>query len=1117
MNRIHFLSLLVLALLLGTIAGAQTTTTGGISGVISDTSGAVLPGVKVTLANNATSATEITTSNSAGSYRFELLPPGSYTIQVNAAGFAKIRTRVLVANSQVVDADLKLAVGSSQQTVEVTAQSEMLQAEDANVETTIQQSQMTEVPNSGNNLLYETRITPGFVGTQFGVVGNTMYQIDGENFNDPYNNANNSGASNLTLGLDDISETSVTANGYSGQYGGLVGASVSYTSKSGGNRLHGDATWYWTGTPMIANTFLHKVTGTPRSAEVANQWAAQISGPVVIPHVFDGHNKLFFLADAEGLRAVLPGAASTVAVPSTNLEAYTIQTLTNDNLTASIPYYQNIFNLYNTAGKEHNALPGDPTFSGTAASTGCGTLNSADAAALGSAPGACADYYESTATSFANEALQIYRVDANIGANDKAYIRYEYDGGTQPTFIDPINSAFNSISIQPQDDGQFNETHTFGTRVVNNFILGGLWYGALFGPANQAATVAVFPAELVFGDSSFTTLGGEDFSFPTGRNISTAQVQDDVAISEGAHTIKFGAKAYFIKENDHYFTAGTVPEESAPTLSAFINGGYDPSSLKNGSYTESTSFSETFPERPNYPVSENQLAFYVGDEWKVNRELNLTLTLRAEHQGNINCADSCLTELSTPFPELNHSASIPYNQAYVFNQTSILPGLQAIEMQPRFGFAYNPSFMQSIVVRGGGGFFYDGLASSTLEGIAKNPPLKPSFSVSQDHLAQNETMGNLYTDTQAYDTAFVNGIKSGETEAQIKASLPTASEQNAFTPPNVYTSQNNFKMYYVEKWNLEVQKLFGSNTSLDVNYFGNHGVHKPFTNAGLNAFSPTGAIAGLPTTVPDPRFGIVYYYTSGGLTRYNGVVTTFTRRFAHRSIFTAGYTFGKTMSTGANGFSTSTSTGTTDIGAPPDPYHPLAFYGPDSTDQRHAFTANYVYRVPWNNPFYGQWEVSGAALAYSGLPFTAIDTKGTSSISSYSTGNYGASLIADYEGGGEASCAVYGNACLTSSEFGSATSVGLNGPRNAWRGPDYYSTDVNLTKDVPLHWEGGMFSVSVQAFNVLNHPDFTKPTGSLSSGSFGKVTSTYNPTGIFSGVGGDDSPRILQFKTRIVF
>jgi len=178
----------------------------------------------------------------------------------------------------VLAADLKLTLGSDAQTVDVDATGTILQAENGNVATNITQVQMEEVPNSGNNLMYVKNITPG-MNTGFGVVGNTFYTIDGENFNDPYNNANNSGASNLTLGLNDIQETTVTGNGYSGQFGGLVGASVSYVSKSGGNRLHGNASWFWTGRSLIANTYLHKSVFpaqpiVPRSFENANQWSA---------------------------------------------------------------------------------------------------------------------------------------------------------------------------------------------------------------------------------------------------------------------------------------------------------------------------------------------------------------------------------------------------------------------------------------------------------------------------------------------------------------------------------------------------------------------------------------------------------------------------------------------------------------------------------------------------------------------------------------------------------------------------------------------------------------------------------------------------------------------------
>ncbi len=1139
--RFFVLSLLFIGLSLP--SNAQTTTTGGVAGVVTDSSGAVLSGATVVLTNVATDAKQDAKSSASGSYRFDLLPPGTYKLTVDQQGFERLESRLVVDSSKVVAANLKLTVGSMQQTVEVTAVAELINADDANVATTVSQTQVAEVPNSGNNLLAETRITPGF-NTGFGVVGNTLYQIDGENYNDPYNNANNSGASNLTLGLNDVSEATIIANGYSGQYGGLVGATASFTTKSGANRVHGNANYYWTGRSLIANTYLHKsvVSATnpivPRSFENANQWAAMISGPLTIPHVFNGHDKLFFLADAEGLRAILPASPVTVALPSANLETYTISKLTSLGLTNSIPFYQKMFNIYNTAAAAHNAQPGNPTYSNTttftnASTTGCPTasnsLSAADLTGLGltsangvytGLAGACTLSYASNAITYANEALEIFRVDANLSANDKFFIRYEHDAGVQPTTIDPISPSFNAISIQPQHNGQFNETHTFGAKAVNNFILAGLWYGALFGPADLNAALSVFPGQLAFSDSSLSGLGGSNGSFPTGRNITTIQIQDDVAINEGAHTLKFGGKGYLIKENDHYFTAGTVPTLTVASLGAFINGGYDPAFVSGGTFSKATTFAQTFPPKANQPVLINQLAAYAEDNWKATRELTLSFALRLEHQGNIHCLTNCLTQLQSQFPSLNHSTTanqLSYLQAYQFNQDVVFPGLQELEWQPRIGFAYNPSFMQSIAIRGGYGIFYDGLAGSTLEGVAKNPPTKPSYSVSQDYLAQTETKSNLWTDTQAYNTAFVAGINSGLTEPQIQASLPTAAERNAFTGPSVYAPQTNFKMYNVQKWNLEVQKSFGHSDVISINYLGNHGTHKPYTNAALNAFSTSGAIAGLPTAIPDTRFGPVYYYVSGGSNNYNGVIASYTHKFRQNGIFTAGYTYGKILDNGANGFSTSTSTGTVDIGAPPDPYHPNEFYGPATTDERHNLVIDYVYKVPFHNIFYGGWQVSGSAFAFSGLPFTVIDTSTSSSINSYKTGNYGASLIATFRGGYKTRCNYGADVCLNSSEFGPATSVGLNGPRNAWTGPAYVSTDFALTKVIPLHWEGGVFSASAQAFNVLNHLNFARPTGSLSSPSFGKITSTINPSGIFSGVGGDDSPRILQLKATVTF
>jgi hypothetical protein len=1117
LKQSRFLALLCMVIFSFSLLNGQTSTTGSVAGVVTDPTSAILPGSVVVLKSLSTGATQTTKSNSSGSYRFDLVPPGDYTLTVDQAGFSKMETTITVANAQVLGVDLKLTVGSESQTINVEAVASTLQTENGNVATNVSQKQIAEVPNSGNNMTYVTKLTPG-MGTGFGVSGSTtLYTVDGMRNNDPYNNSNNSGPSNMMMGINDVQEATVTGNGYSGQFGGLVGAQVSFVTKSGGNRLHGDASWFWTGRSLVANTWFGNHTNTPRPFENVNMWQGAISGPAI-------KDKLFFYVDTEGLRAVLPSASTTVVIPSANLEAYTLKTLAASGLSQSIPFYQNMFNIYNAAGVAHNAQPGN-----TAASlTGCPnkSLSSADVTGLGTGPGACTDYYQGAATNFANEWLLIARVDAVLGAHDKAFIRYNNDTGSQPTYTDQISPLFSAVSIQPQHSGQLNETHIFGTRVVNNLILSGMWYGAQFGPSNLPATLALFPAQMTFSDSVFTGLGGTNASFPTGRNVTTMSLQDDVAIDAGNHTIKFGGVGFLVKENDHYFTAGTIPLESVATLGAFIHGGTDPNTPSNN-----TTLTQSFVTNPNHPIMYSQLGFYGEDDWKMRRDFNMSFAMRIEHQSNVQCLDSCLTLPATPFPSLTHNASIPYDQVLSFNQKNVLPGLQAIEWEPRVGFAYNPPILnQTFVVRGGAGIFFDGLPGNIVESIVKNSPVKNTFKPSNDNLAPTET-SNLYNDAAAFNTAFNNSITNGGTLASIEASVP-ASMQKSFTPPALYGPQNNFKMYQIYKWNLEVQKSFANGaTTISVNYLGNHGIHKPYTNAGLNAFS--NLVGGLPTTAPDPRFGQVNYIASGGMSNYNGLITTFTQRFRNGNIFTAGYTYGKSMDTITTGLSSTTtlSTSTLDIQSSVDPYNPLGRYAPASSDIRNYLMLNYVYKLPFKNFFYGGWQVAGSAFLYSGLPFTVTDSAATARIASGSTatatsGNYGGTLIADYDYSGEHPCSRPTQAipCLTVSQFPTGANglqtanVSSTGPRNGFRGPDYISTDISVTKSIPLHWEGGSLNLGVQGFNVLNHPNFKVPSvSSITAPTFGTITATVNPTGIFSGVGGDDSPRILQVRMKLVF
>jgi hypothetical protein len=548
-------------------AVAQSLVSGDITGVVSDPSGAVIPNATVTLKNNGTGQTQNGTTNSSGVYRFSLLTPGQYTVTVNATGFQNAERTVTVVVGQATSMNMQLAVGTSSQTVEVTAEGGVVQSENGNISTTFTPEQVELVPNPGNDLSYIVQTAPGAVmNTQAGY-GNSatfglpatsnLFTVNGMNENDPFLNLNNSGATNLLLGQNDVQEVSVVNNGYSAQYGGLAGANVNYVSKSGTNNWHGNVNYFWNGRAMNANSWFDKQaqlsSGLPNRPpfDNANQWSASVGGPII-------KNKTFFFVDYEGLRVLLPTSTLT-QIPSPQFQA---ATLANIGATdpAQLPFYQNMFNLYNSAPGAANAgpIPGG--------SDGCdGTIS------LGTSP--CALSFRSTAGNFTHEWLLTARVDQNIGDHDRAYVHFRSDHGVQATYTDPINSVFNAQSTQPQYEGQLNETHTFGSNATNQFILSGSWYSAIFKPADLAAATALMPYRLRFSGGTFYDLGRDLNDWPQGRNVTQYQIADDFSKVYGSHNLRFGVN---FRRNDitdyspGLFTTGEVVGEDQASFFALV-------------------------------------------------------------------------------------------------------------------------------------------------------------------------------------------------------------------------------------------------------------------------------------------------------------------------------------------------------------------------------------------------------------------------------------------------------------------------------------------------------------------------------------------------------------------
>jgi hypothetical protein len=1111
---------LLLAGILSIPAVGQSLVSGDIAGTITDPSGAVVPNATVTLKNNGTGQTQTTTTNSSGAYRFSLLPPAQYTVSAEASGFQNVEKPVTVAVGQATQLNLQLAVGGSSQTVEVTAEGAVVQTQNGNISTTFTPQQVELVPNPGNDLSYMVQTAPGAVmNTQAGY-GNSatfglpatsnLFTVNGMNENDPFLNLNNSGATNLLLGQNDVQEVSVVNNGYSAQYGGLAGANVNYVTKSGTNHWHGNANYFWNGRALNANSWFNKQSqlssglANRPAFDNANQWSASVGGPIV-------KDKTFFFVDYEGLRVVLPTSVP-VNIPSPQFQAATLANITATN-PGELSFYQNMFSLWSGAKGATTAgpLPGGDTGCGDFTGLGAGTP--------------CALQFRSTAPNFTHEWLLTARVDQNIGSNDRVYLHFRDDHGIQATYTDPINPVFNAGSNQPQYEGQLNETHNFAGNMVNQFILSGSWYSAIFKPQSMTAATTLMPFRLRFSGGAFYDLGRDLNDWPQGRNVTQYQIVDDLSKVIGQHNIKVGLN---FRRNDitdyspGFFTTG---EMTGTTLTDFFSG--------MGGATGGA-FIQSFATRLTQPIALYSLGVYAQDEWALRPTFRLTLGLRAEHDSNPVCQTNCFARFNSNFQGISHDMTQPYNQVIRTGLHQALPSYTAIAWEPRLGFAWTPRGSgTNTVIRGGIGIFHDFFPATVADSFLNNPPLTNQFVVGPGPLAPTAP-GSLTAQAAAANQAFVSGFTGGGTLASISASSPF------FVPPSMFSSARKIVSPQYQEWNIELQQGFGQKTSLSINYVGNHMIHGAFQNSGLNAYcdatclaslgSTTTSFSDLPTTTGglDPRFGTITEIDSSNVSRYNGVTLSLQRRFSALQL-QANYTYSHAMDLISNAgllpynFSTNES-----VLNQQDPFNIRRYnWGNADYDVRHYASLNYVWTTPKLKGWVGalaSWTVSGTAFWRTGLPFTVTDSGATGTLNGFNYGtSAGNNVFANDLARGPVVCtsAAVSTPCLNSStEFTPAINGWGNQRRNQVWGPHFFDTDLTVMKNfhIPLN-EASNFGIGLQFFNILNHPNFDQPDGDVASPTFGTILSTVSvPTSILgSFLGGDASPRLIQVKATLSF
>jgi Carboxypeptidase regulatory-like domain/TonB-dependent Receptor Plug Domain len=1113
---------------------AQSTTTGDLTGVITDPNGAAVTNAQVTLTNQSTGESFKGTTNGSGQYRFAFLRPGNYTLTVNAQGFQTVTQKTNVNLGQATTLNVQAGLAGSTETVEVSAEAPLLQQDNANLSTTFNAAQIDNLPAPGGDTTSYAYTAPGVTISTGGGYGGfsayglpsnaNLFTVNGNDNMDPYLNLNNSGASNLTLGANELSEVAVVENGYSVQYGRQAGAQVNTTTKSGGNAFHGNASYWYNAAGFNANDWFNNHDGTPRAHAVNNQYAASIGGPII-------KNKLFFFADQEGLRYVLPGGGQ-VYTPTADFAKYVAGNVAGTQPGAAA-YYNKAFGLYAGAPGASRAVPltagDDPalgcgSFSGTqqAMAAGFGATYKPDGTVNQSlAP--CAQTYRSNVNNLNTEWLLSTRVDWNINANNTLFGRYRTDHGVQATGTDPINSAFNANSVQPEHEGQLNWTHILGATATNQFIASGMWYSAKFGPTNFANAIATFPTTFSFADGVFNNLGGSDNAYPQGRNVTQWQLIDDFSKTTGNHDLKFGVN---FRRND-ITSFATLPNTSGlltfNSMTDFVNG-----TLANGSQ-----FSQNFNRINQVPISLYSLSVYAQDQWRPFSSLSVTYGLRIDRNGNPGCASNCFTQFNGNFAQTAAGATLatPYNSTIQTGLPNAFPNIEAVVVQPRVGLAW--TVRPTTVVRTGIGLFSDLFPGTLADRFVTNAPNVTNFVANSGTVAPGT--GSAAALVAASNAAFQTGFANGASAAALAATVP------GFALPNFNTVANRLANPKFLEYNLEIEQTLSKRFTLSLNYVGNYGYDELNQNPYLNAYSKgSSAFGGVVGTTPaDPRFGQVRGLDNHGYSNYNGFNPSLKFRVSNYLQGSFSYTWSHALDTCSNEcllpFNALTAAS---IRSQISPTGLSSLnYGNADYDTRHAISANYVLTAPKNvlnsgllSSIFGGWNMAETIYFHSGYPFSVVNTTARSSNLGNTSGLLTASLLGDYLGGGVTGCtsgpavSQVSSSCISTAQFVySGKTAGLqpnfgNLARNSFRGPGYFDTDLNLTKNFRLT-ERYTLGVGANAFNILNHPNFDLPVNNLASGSFGQILNTVSsptsPYGAFTGSA--VSGRVLQLNAHFIF
>lgn len=1149
----------VLSLALAALSGfvlplAAQEARGNLLGRVTDSSDAVIIGAKVDAVNNDTGVHFSTTTNRSGDYIFPLLVPGSYTITVESPGFKSYnRKGIAVRVGDQLSINVAMEVGQSNQTVQVTGESPLLDTSSASMGQVVDSRTILELPLKDGMVLIMATYSPGVIFTPesagyirpFDTGSPSTMSIDGTRSGS--NQFMMDGAPNMQgtqvaysppPGV--VEEFKVQSASFDAASGFMGGAAINMSTKSGTNSVHGQVYGFIQNPAFSADKYFRLAVGKPQFR--LYRYGGSISGPVVLPKLYNGRNKTFFMYGYEGIWSFDPSPWVTEAVPTAAMRSGDLSALRALGTT-----YQ-IYDPYTTVPTGTGTFTRQPLVNNVIPRNQLNPVgvNIANLFDLPNQPGTIdgSNNYQKGKNAQDTYWNHILRIDHNVSDKQRLYVRTNFTDLQRPENVRHNNAVGDNFYRYNKgfaiDDVYTISPRTFlnGRYTLTRFITGYQPFQTDFDLAalgfsgnfiNQINGVDPRGRKLPnISVAGYSPLGGVNSRNETATDIHEFALNGTSIVN--SHTLRYGFAFRSYRRNEFNLgnSSGQITFDTTWTRGPINTSASAPIGQGLAALLYGFPGGGSFPISDSYAEQSNVPAMFLQDDWKISRKLTLSVGMRYERPGPVTErfnrsmrgydfsvaspieAAAVAAYARSPIPQ------VPVGQfrlkggptfAGVNGQPRTLWKTDQNLFMPRFGFAY--TLTPKTVIRGGYGIFFDAL------GVTNVHVNQTGFSLSTD-LVPSTDNGQTFAMTLAnpFPQGFLQPIGSSAGLATNIGNSLTFFDENS-------TSS------YMQRWQLAVQQELAKNTLFEISYVGNRGTRMrigrdynavPAQYLSTSPFRDQAAIDFLAQQVTNPMAGLLpktsmnnptiarsqllrpYPQYSGlstneniGYSWYHSMQMRIEKRFSQGLSSTVSYTWSKSME--ALGFLNAQDTRLEEVIS--------------SQDRTHRLAVTWLYELPFGKGKHmlssgpgalmkvvGGWQVqgiytsqSGAALGFGNSIFLG-DLKNVPlpkdqrNASRWFNVDAGFNRVASQQLGS--------NLRTLNSRF---SGIRADGPNN-W--------DMSVIKNTRVS-EKLQIQFRAEAINATNHPQFTAPNTTPTSTAFGTVTGEFA------------WPRVIQFGLKALF